>query len=94
MPFASVAYAAVDSAAFGKAIDPIIKNIVNPLVGLMFAVAVVVFAYGIFQVIWNNEDGDARTRGKVSMWSGLLGMFIMVSAWGIIYLIANTVKTL
>lgn len=88
------AEAAVDSAAFGKVIEPIVKNVVNPLVGLVFAIAVVVFAYGVFQVIWNAEDGDARTRGKNAMWGGLIGMFIMVSAWGIIYLVSNTVKSL
>jgi hypothetical protein len=59
----------------------------------MFAVAVVVFVYGVFQVIWGEPGGEAHDRGKKSMWGGLIGMFIMLSAWGIINLVANTVNS-
>lgn len=92
IPFVSKVYAAVDGDAFGKVLNPIISNIVNPVIELMFAVAVVVFTYGVFQMIWNKTDADAHTKGRNSMWGGVIGMFIMLSAWGIIYLIANTVK--
>ena len=84
-----IAHAKVDASAFGRAIDPILSNIVSPLVGLAFAVAIVVFAYGVFQVVWGGEE--AHEKGKNSMLYGVIGMFIMMSAWGIIYLIGNTV---
>ncbi len=86
------AFAKIDGAAFGKVIDPIISNIVSPLVMLLFAVAIVVFAYGVFQVVWGGEEG--QKKGKMSMLGGIVGMFIMLSAWGIIYLVANTVTEL
>ncbi len=57
----------------------------------MFAIAIVVFAYGVFQVVWGGEE--SREKGKKSMLFGVIGMFIMMSAWGIIYLVANTVKS-
>ena len=85
--------AAVDATAFGNAVDPIIRNIVDPVVTLMFAVALVVFAYGVLQVVWGSAEGDARGNAKKAMLGGILGMFIMLSAWGIIYLISNTIKT-
>jgi uncharacterized membrane protein len=85
--------AAVSAADFGKAIDPVINNIVNPVVALMFAVALVVFTYGVLRYVWGSSDGDARTHAKYSMIGGVVGMLIMTSAWGIIYLIANTIKT-
>lgn len=85
------AFAKVDGAAFGKVIDPVISNVVNPLVALIFAVAILVFVYGVFQVVWGGEE--AREKGKKSMIGGVVGMFIMLSAWGIIYLVSNTVKT-
>lgn len=89
----SVAEAArVDPVAFGKVLDPVISNIVNPIVMLMFAVAVLVFTYGAVQVIWRKYDAEAHKRGRNAMLMGLLGMLIMVSAWGIINLISNTVK--
>ena len=86
-----IAFAKVDAVAFGSVLNPIISNIINPVVELMFAVAIVVFVYGVFQVVWGGEE--ARKKGKASMWGGLIGMFIMMSAWGIIYLVSNTVKS-
>lgn len=85
-----IAHAATDPDALANVLNPIIHNIVDPLIGLVFAVAVVVFAFGVFQFIWGGED--KREDGKNSMLYGVVGMFIMVSAWGIVYLIANTVQ--
>lgn len=83
-----------DPSAFGKVIDPIINNIVTPIVGLMFAVGVVVFAFGVMEMIWHGDDADARTKGRNHMLSGVIGMVVMMSAWGLIYLVSNTVKGL
>jgi len=79
------------AAAFGKVIDPIITNVVYPLVALVFAIAILVFAYGVLQIVMNGTDADAHKRGKMAIASGLIGMFIMMSAWGIIYLVSHTV---
>lgn len=84
--------AAVNAKAFGAVLDPIMQHIVNPVVGLMFGIAVLVFVYGVLQMVINGEDAEAKDNGKRSILWGLIGMLIMVSAWGIIYLIANTVK--
>lgn len=92
MSLVSIANAKVDANAFGRVIDPIISNIIQPIVELMFAVALIVFVYGVFQIVWGGEE--AREAGKKSMWGGLIGLFIMTSAWGIIYLIGNTVTQL
>ncbi len=92
MNIVPTAFAAVDANAFGNVLNPIISNIIQPVVGLMFAVAIVVFAYGVFQPVWGGEE--ARKAGKLSMLGGIIGMFIMMSAWGIIYVIANTVTEL
>ncbi len=86
------AYARVDMTAFGRVMDPIVDNIINPVIFLMFAVATIVFAYGIFEMIWKGGDPDARAQGRNHMIGGVIGMFIMLSAWGIINLIANTVN--
>lgn len=89
MSIVPIVHAAIDAEAFGSVLNPIISNIVEPIVKLMFAVAVIVFVYGVFQVVWGGEE--YRERGKKSMLGGIIGMFIMLSAWGIVYLVANTV---
>lgn len=87
--------AATNADAFGRVLSPIISNIVNPILELLFAVAVVVFVYGVLRLVFGAaDDSDARQRGKDSAIYGVIGMFIMVTAWGIINLIANTVKSI
>ncbi len=90
----SIAEAAVDTTAFGNLVNPIIKVIVYPIIELMFGLAVLYFVYGALQFILHGSDETARSKGKLTMVWGSVGIFIMVSAWGIIYLISNTVKDL
>ncbi|MEI8328313.1 MAG: hypothetical protein WCG02_04240 [Candidatus Taylorbacteria bacterium] len=85
--------AAVSASEFGKAIDPVIKNIVNPAIEILFAVALLIFAYSVARLIWGSAEGEDRANAKRSMLGGIIGMFIMLSAWGIVYVISNTVKT-
>ena len=91
IPFVSEAHAAVNAQAVGAVLNPIISNIVTPIVELMFAFAALVFAYGVLQMVIHADDPDARSKGKMSILGGVIGMVIMMSAWGIIYLVANTV---
>ena len=71
-------------------LNKINELILNPIITLAFAVALLVFFWGIIQFI-NSETSDAkRGEGKKKLIFGLLGMFIMVSAYGIIRLILST----
>lgn len=88
----SVAHAQVTAAKFGAVLNPVISSVVNPLVELAFAVALVVFVYGVIQMIIHETDSEEHAKGRLSMLYGVIGMVIMVSAWGIINIVANTVK--
>jgi len=88
------AKAATDMTAFGNVVNPIITNIVYPVIGLLFGLTVLIFVYGVLQFVLHGGDENAREKGKMMMTYGSIGVFIMVSAWGIIYLISNTVKGL
>lgn len=92
--FFPVAHAAIDAQAFGTAINPIIREVVYPALGLLFGIAVLIFVYGAVQFVIYGDDTDAREKGKTTMLWGTFGLFIMVSAWGIIYLVSGTVKSL
>lgn len=64
--------------------------ILNPLIGLLFFVALIVFLWGVFRFVANAGSEDARETGKRNMMWGILGMFIMVAAFGIIRLVLGT----
>ena len=71
-------------------LDSIALNIITPILGLMFLLSFVTFVYGIFKMIASQEDSEARENGKQSIFWSAAGMFIMVSAYGIIRLIVST----
>ncbi|MFA6552051.1 MAG: hypothetical protein WCT19_00950 [Candidatus Paceibacterota bacterium] len=75
-------------------ISKVLVNIVNPLIYLMFGVAFVVFMWGVTEYVLHLDDEDARKKGTQHMIWGVIGFFIMISAYGIVALIGATVKTL
>ncbi len=82
----------------GKAVDTdtllqsILDNIVNPLITLMVAVAIIYFLWGMLQFVRNAESSDERKKGGMNMLWGAIGLFIMVTAYGVVNLIVGTIR--
>lgn len=66
------------------------KFIINPLIYLLFAVAVVYLLYGLAQYLLTPDDEEVRSTSKKRMLWGIIGMFIMVAVFGIMNIIINT----
>ena len=65
--------------------------VVDPIVQLLFALAIVYFIYGVFTFMRKSDDpGERQTGGNHILWS-TVGIFIMVSVWGIIRVLASTI---
>jgi len=73
-------------------INKVITGILNPLIGLMFAIAIAIFIWGIVEFIWNSGSEDKRTTGKQHIIWGLVGLLIMSAVAGIIQIIKNFVQ--
>lgn len=72
----------------GAFIQQFIGFIDNYLVPLLFAIAFIVFIFGIFRYfILGAADEEKRTQGRSFMLWGLIGFFVMVSIWGILNLL-------
>ena len=71
-------------------LNNVVSFILQPIVVLMFAVALVVFFWGIVQFISNSSSEDGRAQGKKNIFWGIVGMFIMIAVYGIIRLILGT----
>lgn len=71
-------------------LNKINQFILNPLILLVFAIAFLVFFWGIFQFISSQTADTGREEGKRKIFWGLFGMFVMFSAYGLIRLILNT----
>ncbi len=75
---------------FDKLLTNIINNILTPLEYLIFAFAVIYFFWGIFTFIKNADNEAKRKEGISHMIWGVVGLFVMLSAKGIINLILST----
>src|SRR3989344_4866273 len=63
---------------------------VNALIAFFIGIAVVVFIYGLIRFVVNQGDEEKRAAAKWYMIYSILAIFIMVSIFGIIRLLGNT----
>lgn len=61
-------------------------QIINLVIPLLIAVALIVFFWGLISYVRKADSGE----GRKIMIAGIVALFIMVSIWGIIRLIGNT----
>lgn len=62
--------------------------ITQAIIPLIFSLAFVVFLWGVFRVI-SADDLKKKQEGQKVIWYGILGLFVMVSVWGIIRIFSN-----
>lgn len=76
-------------------VDTLIERIgtliLGPIIALLFAIATLYFLWGVTKFIMNIDNEQAREEGKNSMIYGVVGMFIMVSAYALVQIIGRTV---
>ncbi len=73
-----------------RIITKVSAELLNPLIVLLFAIAIIVFLWGVYGFIRGADDAEARKDGAQHMLWGILGFVIMVAAYGIIHIILNT----
>ncbi|MBP6908356.1 MAG: hypothetical protein KBB75_00860 [Candidatus Pacebacteria bacterium] len=67
------------------------KVIINPLILFLFSIALVYFIYGLVQYFLSPDNEEVRKTSKTHMVWGVIGLFIMVSVFGILRLVLGTV---
>lgn len=66
------------------------KVIINPIISVAFAVALVTFLVGIIEFISDGEKSDGRQKGRDHILWGLIGMGIMFAAFALLRLVTST----
>ena len=83
LPFISLA---------AKSVDEILnqfKNTLNTVIVIIFALATVVFGWGIVQYISAGGNDEKLKAGRQHMLWGIIGMAAMIAAWGLAKILAN-----
>jgi hypothetical protein len=74
-----------------QALLAVIAFIDQVLVPLLFAIALIVFIWGVVQAfILGGNNEEKRDDGKKFILWGIIGLFVMTSIWGIVALFVNT----
>lgn len=87
-----IAYAATAGVTAAQSLIVRLNNvIIYPLITLGTAVAVLVFAWGVFQYVQKATDQSAHAKGAKAMMVGIIGFVMMLSAYGILNLVVRSV---
>ena len=66
--------------------------IINPIILLLFMVALLYFIYGVFEYMWKSRSDPGKMKeGRLHMGWGLFGMFVMISVFGFFKILINSV---
>lgn len=87
--FGSAAYSCSSTiCTVGATILYIINSILVPL---LFAVAFIVFLYGVFKsyILSHGDPGEVKKGHQLILW-GVIGFAVMLSLWGLVNVVTNT----
>ena len=79
--------------AYAKTIDEIIAVVTNeilqPIVQLLFALATILFLWGVVEFLISRDNEEERDKGKRHMLWGAIGLVIMFSVNGILWVLIH-----
>lgn len=68
----------------------VIWSIAQGLMGLIIALAVLLFLVGVLRYVAAGDNEDARKKGRDLIIYGVIGLAVMVSVWGLVSMILLT----
>ncbi|MDD5068851.1 MAG: hypothetical protein PHS53_00950 [Candidatus Pacebacteria bacterium] len=86
---------ALPGLAFAAGFDNIIglaQRTLSQLVPLFISAAVVLFLYGVLTYILAGGDEEKRSAGRNTMIYGIIAIFVMVSVWGLVNLLRDSLQ--
>jgi hypothetical protein len=74
-----------------KSLMQLFVNVLGSFIGVLYMAAFVAFFWGIALFILNTDDDAKRAEGKTWMLWSVIALFVMITIWGIVSLLVNTV---
>jgi fumarate reductase subunit D len=65
-------------------------GIIDSFIKVLIGLAVVFFLYGVVKFITSGGDEEKRKEGKNLIIYGIISIFVMVSIWGLVNILAGT----
>jgi hypothetical protein len=98
--FAIIALSFLPIVASAQALSPItnVNNLTSRALGIGNTFTYILVALAVIYIVWNvvqyfiKGEGDRKEVGMNIVW-GIVGLFIIVSIWGLVNILTNTFKT-
>ena len=75
-------------------IGVVVMDILEPFVAALFAVALIMFLWGVVEFLAASDNETARETGKRHMLWGIIGLVIMVGVNGILWILITFVANI
>lgn len=98
LKYGSLALAASPALALAQGIGGILgllaqaEDLINRVIPFIIALAVLWFLWGIFRFITNVGDPEKRKEATGMILWGVVGLFVMVSVWGLVNILVRSVN--
>lgn len=86
-------FPAIASAAAPSNFQELVKYLVflmNSAIGTLILVGIVIYFWGTVSALWKTKEGSSGEKSKLIV-LGLVVLFVMVSIWGILKILRNTI---
>jgi bacteriorhodopsin len=70
-----------------------LTNIGNTFIQILIAFAVIWIVYNVVQYIVKSQDPAARSEIGKSIMFSIIGLFVILSIWGLVRILTNTFRT-
>jgi hypothetical protein len=88
LPLLTFAQAITSAQSLGQFVINFINTVAVPV---LFAIAFIVFLFGVFQYfILGRGNEEAAQQGRSLMLWGLIGFFLMIAVWGLVNILVGT----
>jgi len=84
MPFAAGAVESADD------LFNLVENILGKLAPMLVAIAVIILLVAIISYVRAGEDEEKRGKARSMMIYGIIGLFVMISLWGLVAILSGT----
>jgi hypothetical protein len=86
--FSFIAVPVLAAATFSELVNNTVNSLLKPLPAILVGIAVVMFIYGVI-ILMFSEGGEKKEEGKQYMIWGIVGIFVIVTMWGLINILAG-----
>lgn len=69
----------------------LVGNVINGVIPIIIGLAVLVFLYGVFKYVISNGEDDKAAGRNFMVW-GIIGLFVMISVWGLVNLLGDSLN--